>query len=98
MTAHKLLAVLINKEDFFGKELLNASRKQLDPTLVMLPDTLCLCERCFSYSDSNRALWRALNTGRDIVLVFDNSTEHRPSRCNLCGRFLVYSKLHEVVT
>lgn len=81
-----MLAVLISKEDYFGKELLNASTDHL-------PETICVCESCFfgTLSLANRAQRRALNSGREIVLIDSTSTDLRPPRCHTCGQFLSYS-------
>lgn len=88
MTAHsrKMVAVLISKEDFFGKDLLN-------PSTDHLPETICVCEPCFfgTLSLANRAQWRALNAGREIVLIDSASTDSRPPRCHICSRHLLYS-------
>jgi PhoPQ-activated pathogenicity-related protein len=76
------IAVLIDKQDFFGP----------DPSVTnydKLPQQICVCASCFE-PHSNRSQWRALNSGHEFLMVFSNSQQNRPPRCQLCGKFLSY--------
>ena len=89
MSHNKILAILIDKRDFFGPSFLNESTERF-------PLEIAVCDSCFFNTDvcrGNDALKRALTAGRDILIVDAHSTVHRPPRCHICGRHFNYDPL-----
>ena len=89
MSQNKILAILIDKRDFFGPSVLNESTERL-------PLEIAVCDSCFFNTDvgrGNDALKRALTASRDILIVDVHSTLHRPPRCHICGRYFNYDPL-----
>jgi hypothetical protein len=82
MVSRDTIAVLIDSCDFYGRQV---------PTL---PRQICVCIECF-FRDTTRAnfaLQRSLSNARDLTFLDRGDTpDPLPRRCNVCGRFLVFS-------
>jgi len=80
-----MVAFTVNKHDFFGFQF-------LPPDLEKLPETICVCDQCFSADliNSNHTILRAIANSREVLSTEDLPAAERPTRCHVCGRFIVY--------
>ena len=80
-----MVAFTVNKHDFFGFSI-------LPPDLEKLPETICVCDQCFSADliNSNHTILRAIAHSREVLSTEDLPAAERPTRCQVYGRFIVY--------